>query len=139
MLTLFESLTGKLTNEEIATTNIIVAILTTKNKNNSIKSRDLIKLVNNQCAKKGLPNLKEPRLRACVNYIRRNSILPIIASSKGYYSSHKIEDMELQIKSLTERANSILSCASGLQKIVDTQRKKNKIKEQSHDYLQRKW
>ena len=62
--------------------------------------------------------MTEPRLRKCCNHIRTNSLLPLIATSKGYFVSHDREVIERQIKSLNQRASSIRDCAIGLQKIL---------------------
>ena len=62
--------------------------------------------------------MTEPRLRKCCNHIRTNSLLPLIATSKGYFVSHDREVIERQIKSLNQRASSIRDCATGLQKIL---------------------
>jgi len=60
----------------------------------------------------------EPRLRKCSNYIRTNGILPLIATSQGYYVSYDKQEINSQIQSLVERANSILKSAEGLKKFI---------------------
>jgi hypothetical protein len=53
-----------------------------------------------------------------VNYIRTNGIIPLIATSNGYFTSDCKETIQEQIKSLQERANSIERCAAGLRKFL---------------------
>lgn len=59
------------------------------------------------------------RLRKFVNFIRAHSLLPIIATSKGYYVAYEQEEIRKQIKSLNERASAITKCANGLKKFID--------------------
>jgi hypothetical protein len=59
-----------------------------------------------------------PRLRKMVNYIRTNGIIPLIATSHGYFTTDCKETISEQIKSLQERANSIERCAAGLKKFL---------------------
>lgn len=59
-----------------------------------------------------------PRLRKLVNHIRVNGLLPVIATSEGYFVSYDRDVIEKQIKSLYERASSIKSCADGLTKFI---------------------
>jgi len=58
--------------------------------------------------------LTGPRLRKLVNYIRSNSLLPLIATSQGYFTTDCKQTIQEQIKSLQERASSIDRCARGL-------------------------
>ena len=61
----------------------------------------------------------EVRLRKIVNYIRTNGLIPLIATSSGYYVDYSPEKViESQIKSLKERSSSIYHCAVGLEKIL---------------------
>jgi hypothetical protein len=57
-------------------------------------------------------------LRKLVNHIRVKGILPIIATSQGYYVSYDKQDILDQINSLTQRANSILNSANGLRNFL---------------------
>lgn len=58
------------------------------------------------------------RLRKMINYMRCNSTLPIISTSKGYYVSYDIEEIGAMILSLTMRADAIEAAANGLRYIV---------------------
>lgn len=65
-------------------------------------------------------SLSGPRLRKYVNYLRTNSLLPIIATSDGYSISEKQEAIELQIKSLKQRGRQIMRAAEGLENYLST-------------------
>ena len=62
--------------------------------------------------------LTQPRLRKLVNYIRSNSLIPLIATSQGYFTTDCKQTILEQIISLQERANSIERCAQGLKKFL---------------------
>jgi hypothetical protein len=47
-----------------------------------------------------------------------NGIMPIIATSQGYYVSHDKQEILDQINSLTQRANSIMNSANGLKNFL---------------------
>ncbi len=49
---------------------------------------------------------------------RKPMIIPLIATSHGYFTSDCKETIQEQIKSLQERANSITRCANGLKKFL---------------------
>lgn len=90
--------------------------------NNSIhplKQPYVVLMVNNYLMEKhGLfkpLTLNGVRLRKFINYIRKNSLLPIIATSEGYSISKDAEIIRSQIRSLKQRANSILQAANGLE------------------------
>jgi hypothetical protein len=52
--------------------------------------------------------LTDARLRKIIHHIRIKNIIPLlIATSKGYYISNDENEIELYIKSLNERINSI--------------------------------
>lgn len=113
MITNFEKITSDLTDIELALIPYIVTGLKNFNKENAIKAPRLIQMIN---ATNSLNHkLTEPRLRKMVNYIRSNGLLPLIATSKGYYVSHDKKEIEAQIESLLQRANSIEQSAKGLQ------------------------
>lgn len=60
--------------------------------------------------------LKEPRLRKITNFLRSAKILPVMATSKGYYVSYETEEIQRQIKSLEERRDAIQTAIDGLKK-----------------------
>jgi hypothetical protein len=67
------------------------------------------------------------RLRKMINYMRCNSLLPIISNSKGYYVSYNIEDIGEMIVSLTWRAEAIEAAATGLREIINQIRLEEKL------------
>ena len=85
-------------------------------KQNPIKAPIIVAKINaNKLTKK---KFTEVRLRKIVNYIRTNGLIPLIATSSGYYVDYSPEVIESQIKSLKERSSSIYHCAVGLEKIL---------------------
>jgi hypothetical protein len=58
------------------------------------------------------------RLRKYVSYIRVNGLLPVIATSQGYFVTEDKEEIEKQVKSLYERASQIKNAAIGMQKFL---------------------
>jgi len=62
--------------------------------------------------------LTQPRLRKLVNYIRTNGLIPLIATSHGYFTSDCKQTILEQITSLQERANSIENAVQGLKKFL---------------------
>ena len=86
------------------------------------KQAELTLLINNYLIQKhGMfcaLNLNGVRLRKYINYIRSNSIMPIIATSQGYSLTVKKDIIESQIRSLEQRARSISKAAEGLRKFL---------------------
>jgi hypothetical protein len=119
MITNFEDLTHELSFEELAMISDVSNIITQFSKSNPIKCRDLVNRIKIHLASNGIDvRFDEVRLRKLINHMRANSILPIIATSKGYFVSYNHDDVCSQIQSLVERANSIEGCAKGLLKFT---------------------
>jgi len=115
MITNFEDITAELNELELELIPILVEGFKTHTEANPIKAPQIVSNMNLYLVKKGKKiKMTEPRLRKCVNHIRSNSLLPLIATSKGYYVSNSRDVIEAQIKSLNERASSIKKCAEGL-------------------------
>ena len=115
MITNFTHITHELTPDEMAILPLVIAGLKTHSKANPIKEPEIVQAFNS----KGFAvNLTGARLRKLVNHIRTNGMLPLIATSQGYYVSHDKEDIENQINSLRQRARSINACADGLEKFM---------------------
>ena len=110
MITNFESITTELTEQEKLILQQIIKGFSSHNKDNPIKEPDIVRLFNERSPVK----INGVRLRKIVNYIRSNGLLPLIATSRGYYVSYDKNEIELQIKSLMQRARSIENCANGL-------------------------
>jgi hypothetical protein len=83
----------------------------------AIKSEELCKIINTlyqlETMERQFP-VNGVKLRKMVNYIRKNGILPIIATSRGYFVTYEKELIEKQIKSLNERAAGIKDAANGM-------------------------
>lgn len=120
MIKNFESITEELTEKELSIIPFLVNGLITKTKSNPIKAPEIVEAMNVFLFNKKIDiTLTEPRLRKCVNYIRTNGILPLIATSKGYYVSRDKTEILSQIESLQQRANSMIKGANGLKKFLD--------------------
>lgn len=119
MITNFEDITSELTEKEQELLPVLVKGFRCHTKENPIKAPDIVRQVNVYFKTKNSPlRLTEPKLRKCCNYIRSKSLLPLIATSEGYYVSYDKDIVYSQIQSLRERASSINSCATGLQKFI---------------------
>lgn len=94
---------------------IMLQAFSHKTANNPVKAPEIVKNMTKYILSKGYKiKMTEARLRKFVNYIRSKSLLPLIATPKGYYVSYEKRIVEMQLKSLEERANSILSARNGL-------------------------
>lgn len=113
MITNFENITSHLSDEEKELIPIIIQGLSGKTKDTAIKGAEICKRLNGRGYK-----ITEARLRKITNFIRSESILPIIATSKGYYCSYDKEEIKKQIQSLTERADAIIVSANGLKNFI---------------------
>ncbi len=119
MITNFDDITFDLTEQEKKLIPILIEALSYKTKENPVKAPAIINGINLKKEKYGFKRkLTEPRLRKMCNFIRTNGLLPLIATSNGYYVSHDQKEILAQIDSLTERAQSILGSANGLKKFL---------------------
>ena len=114
MITNFEAITANLTPEEKFLTISIMEILVKYKKNNPIKSVQLVAIINNKFFKESDAKFTGVKLRKFCNYIRSKSLLPIIATSNGYYISYDKTEIALQIESLEQRSEAILNSVNGL-------------------------
>jgi len=117
-ITNFESITYCLTEDEMNHVQGLILALKLRRKETAIKAPEIVKSMNIFAERHNICRMNEPRLRKCINFIRSNSLLPVIATSFGYYVSYDEKELSDQIKSLTERANSIFDCVRGLDKIL---------------------
>lgn len=85
-----------------------------------IKTPQVVEELRIYCNAKGF-NLKPnaPMVRKLVNLIRRNSIISIVGTERGYYQSKDTEDIESAVQSLQERADAILAAVDGMRKILN--------------------
>lgn len=113
MVTNFENITASLSDDEKQLVPIIIKGLSTKTKDSAIKATEICTKLNDKGYK-----ITEARLRKITNFIRSEGILPVIATSNGYYISYDKQEISKQIQSLTERAEAIMSSANGLKKFI---------------------
>lgn len=116
-VTNFEKITKELNERELAIVPSIISGFKKYTKENPIKAPVIVKRYNEKVVGKGI-KLTEPRLRKICNHIRSYGLLPLIATSNGYYVSYDKEEIINQITSLHERANSIINCAIGLEAFI---------------------
>ncbi len=121
-ITNFESITYELTEDELKHVNGLVLALKLRTKESAIKAPEIVKSMNIFAERHNLCRMTDARLRKLINYIRSNSILPVIGTSVGYYCSYDEKELSDQIKSLIERANSIMDCVYGLNKILKNEK-----------------
>lgn len=113
MITTFEDITQNLTPEQMTVIDNVIGVLNKIEK--PMLSHNVMILVN-----KNLEDSLTPiAFRKIVNYIRSNSLLPIIATSKGYFVSYDAKVIGKQIISLTDRAQAIANSAKGLIKFYE--------------------
>jgi len=114
----FEDITEDLTKDELKLIDPLISGLESRTSKNPVKAPTIVRGMNSYAKEHGLTKISEVRLRKLVNHIRSNSIAPIIATSKGYFLPTDREEIRSQIESLEQRARSILSCASGLERFL---------------------
>jgi hypothetical protein len=115
MITNFEEITYNLTDKEKEILPLIIKGFMNYTEENPIKEPEIVSRFNER--NNGV-RLNGVLLRKLVNFIRSNGLLPLIATSKGYYVSYDKEVVLSQIKSLRQRAKSINDCANGLVKFT---------------------
>lgn len=119
MITSFEEYTHELSVEEIEILPLVVNGFRHYKKTNPIKAQLIVERMNVFLENNGYKiRLTQPRLRKIVNYIRTNSIIPLIATSNGYFTTDCKQTIQEQIRSLQERANSIENAVQGLKKFL---------------------
>lgn len=111
MLTNFEEITSGLTDDELELVPGIVEGFKRYTRENPIKSDEIVKRFNSKPHK---VKLTGARLRKICNHIRTGGLLPLIATSDGYYVSYDRNEVLKQIQSLEQRAHSIHKCADGM-------------------------
>ena len=118
MITNFEKITAELDEDEMKMIPIFVEGFQRFSIDNPITAPKIVAFFNGKPHAGIKKKLTEPRLRKIVNYIRSCGMLPLIATSEGYYVSHDPQVVRDQIRSLMERAKSIARCADGLKKFT---------------------
>ena len=121
MIQNFEEITEDLKPFEIDTIlPLLIGGFKTHYKANPVKEPDICKGLNTYFANNRIKyKMSGAKVRKYVNYIRKNSILPLIATSKGYYVSDDKQEIVNQIKSMEQRSSGILDAANGLRKFLN--------------------
>ena len=114
MITNFEEITATLTAEETAILPTLINLFNNYDYTIPIKSHEIVNMLKNNHD----IEITGARLRKLVNFIRSEGMLPLIATSKGYYVSHNKAIVKSQIQSLTDRADGIMNAANGLRKFA---------------------
>jgi hypothetical protein len=115
MVTNFKEQTKPLTELQLKNIEILLSCLKNTSVNRQIPSYVLVELINSKLKSNFVTNRT---IRKLVNHIRCNGIAAVIGTSSGYYISSDVKEISEQIKSLTERANSIFDCVYGLNQIL---------------------
>ena len=115
MVTNFTEHTKPLTEIQLKNVETLLYCLQNTSKNRQIPSYVLVELINSKLESNLVTNRT---IRKLVNYIRCSGIAAVIGTSLGYYISTDAKEISEQIKSLTERANSLLDCTYGLTQIL---------------------
>jgi hypothetical protein len=118
MITNFTEYTSEMSEDEKKLVPILINGFSKRTKDNPIKAPEIVKRINEVKDKYGIKAISEPRLRKICNMIRSKGILPLIATSNGYYCSYDKQEIMEQIKSLQERADAIINSANGLKKFL---------------------
>lgn len=119
MIVNFSNQTHELTDVEVYLLDFVKELFVQHDEVNPVKGYRICERVNVHCEREGINyRLSEPRLRKMVNYFRCNSVIPLLATSHGYYVSTNKALIQEHINSLCQRAGSIANCASGLNKFV---------------------
>lgn len=122
MVTNFEEITRDLNERDMLFEPFVCAVIRgCVEERNAKKGSEIVSMVNYKVATEYDPKeatFNEVRLRKFVNYYRTNGLMPVCSTAKGYFISFENKILQSQIKSLTERANSIMIGAKGLQKWI---------------------
>ncbi len=119
MITNFEVITCELSETEKMLLTPLIAGLKRRTKKEPITTNEIVYCMNLYLVEKKADfKLTGARLRKIVNYIRVNHLLPLMATSEGYYTAESLDEIKGQIKSLEERASAIQKAADGLKKFI---------------------
>lgn len=115
MVANFTEQTKPLTELQLKNVEILLSCLKNTSQKRQIPSYVLVELINSKLESNFVSNRT---IRKLVNYIRCSGIAAVIGTSRGYYLSTDVKEISEQIKSLTERANSLFDCVYGLNQIL---------------------
>lgn len=113
----FETLTYEITPEEEQIMSAIISGLKKREGSaRAVKAPEIVDGINRNLKMK--KKFTEVRLRKMINYIRTHGLLPVMASSKGYYVSFDKNEINAEMESLFQRASGIKNAAMGLRKFL---------------------
>ena len=118
----------KMTMEDV---NILLPLLIKmfklkSSKDKVLKTRDIVTFFNNKRNEIGLKTqMTTQRLQKLINYIRCNSLLPIISTSSGYYYSMDNKDIMETILNFESRIEAMKAAVEGMRYIIT----ENKLKD----------
>lgn len=109
--------TRTVTREEI--TNIIPILKEILINETPLFTKQIVERLQDRCNRENISyRATEVTLRQMINYLRSNTILPVIADVNGYRLAKSQEEVVVQAQSLLDRARSIESAANGLVKFT---------------------
>ena len=109
--------TRTVTREEI--TNIIPILKEILINETPLFTKQIVERLQDRCNRENISyRATEVTLRQMINYLRSNTILPVIADVNGYRLAKSQEEIVVQAQSLLDRARSIESAANGLVKFT---------------------
>jgi len=112
----------KLTKEEqnIILPMIMRVLRTKSTKNNPLYGARIVDFINLKREELDIKGtMTETKLRKCINYIRTNGLLPVIADDNGYYVSNDPAIIRDMAQSLKRRVAAINAAASGLEDLAN--------------------
>lgn len=117
----FKKETAPLTEDELKLVPLVIKQLSKcVGEKNAKRNKDICFLLNNNSKN----NVRSVTMRKLINHIRRNNKLPLlVATSKGYYISNDIPEIELYLLSLTQRCSAINAMARAVKKQCDQLKK----------------
>ena len=120
MIKNFEELTQDLAPEDLKLIPILVKGFKNHGPTNPIKLKDLMSSLNEYIQRSQLgKKVDDIRIRKLINFIRSSSIIPLLATHKGYFVSYDQKDITDQITSLEQRSQAIINASSGLSKFIN--------------------
>jgi len=115
----FEEITEPLNADDLLFLPVLRRGLERHGKDDPIKAPAIVKAMNTQRLKYNFQvQFTEVRLRRLINHLRAKGILPVVATSLGYYVTDDPELIRSQIRSLRDRARGIEAAAAGLESLL---------------------
>ncbi len=111
----FEAYTFSLTDKELAILPTFLEVVKTGTDHKPLKAPRLVEMINIHLRDRKISfRMTDERFRKFVNYVRSHAIIPLIATSHGYFVSYDPQVIRAQMTSLRERAGGILAAREGL-------------------------